>query len=159
MNFYYYFWPLNNDNLCTDVPPPAEKNREKRRRFFSRFFSEGVGTSVHRLNNDRWNLHTNPYNIVQLRFSLVSLGYLWWYPFWYTSRFSVTHYIRAICTGKNKTRLKWDANCTIYTSISYLRRKQLVNGSRLISVLDLFSCECCPYQQQSNTARVSKLRL
>ena len=30
--------------------------------------------------------------------------------------------IRAIYTRKNKTRLKYDANCTIYTSMSYLIR-------------------------------------
>ena len=33
---------------------------------------------------------------------------------------------RAIYTRKNKTRLKQDANCTIYTSMSYLRQEQLV---------------------------------
>ena len=33
---------------------------------------------------------------------------------------------RAIYTRKNKTRLTYDANCTIYTSIFYLRREQLV---------------------------------
>ena len=41
---------MNDDSypsLCTDVPPPSEKNREKS--LFSRFFSEGGGTSVHRL--------------------------------------------------------------------------------------------------------------
>ena len=35
---------MNDDsypNLCTDVPPPSEKNREKS--LFSRFFSEGGG--------------------------------------------------------------------------------------------------------------------
>ena len=34
-------------SLCTDVPPPSEKNREKR--LFFRFFSAGGETSVHRL--------------------------------------------------------------------------------------------------------------
>ena len=33
-----------------------------------------------------------------------------------------------------------------------------INGSRLISVLDFFSCEYCPQQRQSKMARVSKLR-
>ena len=33
---------------------------------------------------------------------------------------------RAIYMRKNKTRLKYDAKCTIYTSMSYLRREQLV---------------------------------
>ena len=32
---------------------------------------------------------------------------------------------RAIYTRKNKTRLKYDANCTIYTSMSYLIRRVL----------------------------------
>ena len=32
----------DSDSLCTDVPPPSEKNR---------FFSEGGGTSVHRLDS------------------------------------------------------------------------------------------------------------
>ena len=32
------------DSLCTDVPRPSEKNREKKRSF-----SKGGGTSVHRL--------------------------------------------------------------------------------------------------------------
>ena len=34
-------------------------------------------------------------------------------------------HIRAIYTRKNKTRLKQDANCTIYTSMSYLIRRVL----------------------------------
>ena len=33
---------------------------------------------------------------------------------------------RAVYTRKNKMRLKYDANCTIYTSMSYPRREQLV---------------------------------
>ena len=33
-----------------------------------------------------------------------------------------------------------------------------INGSRLISVLDSFSCEYCSQQRQSKMARVSKLR-
>ena len=32
-------------------------------------------------------------------------------------------------------------------------RTARINGSRLISVLDSFSCECYPYQQQSNVVR------
>ena len=37
-------------SLCTDVPHPSEKNREKRRVVSSPdFFSEGGGTSVHKL--------------------------------------------------------------------------------------------------------------
>ena len=34
--------------------------------------------------------------------------------------------IRAIYTRKNKRRLKKDANCTIYTNMSYLIRRVLV---------------------------------
>ena len=34
--------------------------------------------------------------------------------------------IRAIYTRKNKTRLTSDANCTVCTSMSYLRREQLI---------------------------------
>ena len=34
-------YPFSGPSLCTDVPPPLEKDR-----FFSRFFSEGGGTSV-----------------------------------------------------------------------------------------------------------------
>ena len=38
-----------------------------------------------------------------------------------------------------------DANCTIYTSMSQSKtRTARINGLRLISVLDSFSCECCP---------------
>ena len=33
-----------------------------------------------------------------------------------------------------------------------------INGSRLISVLDSFPCECSPQQRQSNMAHVSKFR-
>ena len=37
----------------------------------------------------------------------------------------VVWYSRAIYTRKNKTRRTYDANCTIYTSMSYLIRRVL----------------------------------
>ena len=42
-----------------------------------------VSLLLFELNNDSLNLHTNPYDIsvMQQRFSLVSLGYVWAYPY------------------------------------------------------------------------------
>ena len=40
-------WGAGKGSLCTDVPPPSEKNG--RRVSSPDFFSEGGGTSVHRL--------------------------------------------------------------------------------------------------------------
>ena len=41
----------------------------------------------------------------------------------------------------------------LYEHVLFKTRTARINGSRLISVLDWFSCECCPQQRQSNVAR------
>ena len=44
---------LKNNSLCTDVRPPSEKSREKS---LLPIFSEGGGTSVHRLKNKEYGI-------------------------------------------------------------------------------------------------------
>ena len=46
---------------------------------------------------------------------------------------------RAIYTKKNKTRLKYDANCTIYMSMSYLIRRVLAKPRLTLDEM------CCLY--------------
>ena len=41
----------------------------------------------------------------------------------------------------------------LYEHVLSKTRTARINGSRLISVLDSFSCECCPLERQSNVAR------
>ena len=41
----------------------------------------------------------------------------------------------------------------LYEHVLSKTKTARINGSRLISVLDSFSCECCPQQRQSNVAR------
>ena len=47
--------------------------------------------------------------------------------------------IRAIYTRKNKTRLTEDANCTIYTSMSYLIRRDLAKPRLILDEM----CRLC----------------
>ena len=55
---------------------------------------------------------------------------------------------RAIYTRKNKTRLTLDQIRRelyhLYEHVLCKTRTARINGSRLISVLESFSCECCP---------------
>ena len=101
----------NLHNLCTDVPPPSEKNQENRtvcespsliafpfpqnvweslwlvamltrlttaihRRLFSRFFSEGGGTSVHRLNIQAKNVYLPAVSVFKVMLTLYRLGFV-----------------------------------------------------------------------------------
>ena len=51
---------------------------------------------------------------------------------------------------RGKIRLELDH---LYEHVLSKTRTARINGSHIISVLDSFSCECCPQQRQSNVAR------
>ena len=38
----------------------------------------------------------------------------------------------------------------LYEHVLFKTKTARINGSRLISVLDSFSCECCPWRRQFN---------